>query len=79
MIVLIHKGLESDSKQGIQRKLHSQVKHWAQLKCGGLLSLAGFLAAPEECLPVVALKWNFPDSSLVLQYLAVRFFPFHST
>lgn len=26
MIVLIHKGLESDSKQGIQRKLHSQVK-----------------------------------------------------
>lgn len=63
MIVLIHKGLDSDSKQGTQRKLHSQVKQWTQPKCGELCCLADFLASREECFPVVALKWNFPDSS----------------
>lgn len=80
MIVLIHKGLESDSKQGTQRKLRSQVQQRAQLKCGELCSLHDLLAPPgEECFPVVALKWNFTDSSVVLLYLAVIFVSFLST
>lgn len=65
MIVLIHKGLESDSKQGTQRKLHSQVKQWAQRSVESFFpSLTSWLPR-EECFPVVSLKWNFPDNSPV--------------
>lgn len=62
MIVLIHKGLESDWKQGTQRKLHSQVKQWAQRSVQSFFSLADFLAPPRRVfscgLPEMELPWQ---------------------
>ena len=62
MIVLIHKGMESDSNQGTQRKLRSQVQQWVQLKCGELCSLSDFLAPPRGVFfcgrPEMELPWQ---------------------
>lgn len=78
MIVLIHKGLESDSKRGTTRTEITPAGKAAGPAVKGSVP-GGFLAPGEECFPVVALKWNFPDSSPVLAGLAVAFFAFHST
>lgn len=82
MIVLIHKGMESDSNQGTQRKLRSQVQQWAQLKCGELCSLSDFLAPPRGVFFCVWLPWNGTSlTALWCRYCTSRsfLFPFSLT
>ena len=75
MIVLIHKGMESDSNQGTQRKLRSQVQQWAQLKCGELCSL-WLLGSPERSVFLWS-PWNGTSlTALRCRYCTSRSFLF---